>query len=463
MSSFVLLIATPFSVHATATDSNASVNEADTLLSASEISGSSADTLTALFGKSKTRTSRETPQLTDIRLSTTNDQIVFESTLKYTGVEMDLYTSGVLYKNEKTENSGMSNNLVFAEMDDINGLHFVQFKFDKNKSELLIILQFTESKELLSFSIPLTAKTFNDFYNIEENPISGRDLEEKIASLYSASSNLIDAEDNTTEYEWYSSTFITESTNTSSLLRGTFNGWADLFSDLEDGSAILSNHPNVEADFFKGTGWQNDNGWNLPYMVMSYSVPNGSGEYLTQFTLLDVTAQNYPVTSDKYKVALQVKYKSGALVSYNEYTDMLSVVYYDFGLSFNEVYVGIGGLTDNAFFIDRTVSRKFLEEGNLVKAFVTLYPPADAVSSIFDGLTMGTNQPATEIEYFEQTYSAQLDKYQGQIIKGIVASTEGKKLTIPGHLINIGGTLIYDTTLGFSWTLAYKFYCSPFI
>lgn len=461
LSLFLLLVA-PFHINAatTATDSNASVDDTNTLLSVSEISGCSGDTLSDLFSNSQTRASSENPQLTDIRLSIADGQIVLKSILKYNNADIDLYTSGFLYKNKKTDNAGMHNNLVFAEMNDADGIHFVQFKFDKDKSELFIIIQLTKSKELLSFNVPLTTKIFNDFYNIEDNPISGRALEEKIASLYSVSGNLIDAENNVKEYEWTSPIC---STKDAPMPKGTYNGWANLFDDLKDGSAKLSDHPDVEADFFKGTGWQNDNAWNFPYMVMSYSATNGPSEYLTQFTLLDVTAQNYQASDDKYQLALQVKYNSGALVSYDVDTDMLSVLYYDFGLSFNDVYAGIGNLTNNAFFINRTVSRKYLESGNLVKAFVTLYPPAEIASSVLEGLSMGTNQPATEVEYFEQNYSDQLARYQGKIMKVIIATTESNRLTMPGHLINIGGTAKYDTTLGFSWIWQYKFICSPFI
>lgn len=460
--SIFLLFTTPFHANAAtvATGSDASADDANTLLSFTEISGYSGDTLNDLFNDSQTRASNESPRLAGTRMSITDGQVVFESVLSYNNMDIDLYTSGVLYKNEKTDNSGIHNNLVFAEMDDVNGVHFVQVKFDKDKSELLIILQLTETEELLSFCIPLTKDNFNDFYVAENNPISGRDLEEKIASLYSVSGNLIGAEKGIKEYEWSSPAYSTDSTP---MPRGTYNGWANLFNDLKDGSAKLGDHPDVEADFFKGTGWQDDNAWNLPYMVMSYSMENGPSEYLTQFTLLDVTPQNYKTTDDKYQLALQLKYNSGALVSYDIYTDMLTVLYHNFGLSFDEVYVGIGKLTDNAFFINRTVSRKYLESGNLVKAFVTLYTPADIASSVLEGLSMGTNQPATEIEYFEQTFSNQLARYNGKIMKGIVATTEGNRLTMPGHLINIGGIAKYEPTLGFSWTWAYKFYCSYYI
>lgn len=461
VSSLFLLLAAPFHSNAAtaATGSNASI-DANTLLFVNEASGLNGDTLNDLFSSSQTRASSGNPQLTDISLSVEDGLMVFESVLKYNSADIDLSTSGVLYKNEETDNSGIHSNLVFAEMDDTNGIHFVQFKFDKNRSELLIILQFTESKELLSFTIPLTTEDFNVFYNIEDNPISGKELEAKIASLYSISRNLIDTEDNTTVYEWTSPVC---STNSAPMPRGTYNGWAGLFSDLEDGSAKLSNHPDVDADFFKGTGWQHDNAWNLPYMLKSYSTTNGPSEYLTQLTLLDVTAQHYQSTDDKYQLALQFQINSGTLVSYDVYTDMLTVLYYDFGLSLEDVQIGIGKLTDNAFFINRTVSRKYLESGNLVKTFVTLYPPAEIASSVLEGLSMGTNQPATEIQYFEQTFSDQLARYQGEIIKGIVATTESNELTLPGHLINIAGLAKYDPSLGFSFTWQYSFRCFSYI
>lgn len=205
--SFFLLFATSFNAFATATDSNASVNTANvnTLLSVDKISGCSGDDLTALFNTNQARSVDNAPQLTDIKLSIADDQIVFTSTLKHSDIDVDLYTTGDLYKNEKTANSGMYENLVFAEMDDVEGIHFVQFKADKDSSEIFVVLQFIDSKELLSFNIPINTNTFNNIYNIKENSLSGRELEKKIASLNSVSRNLIDAnKENIKEYKWSS-------------------------------------------------------------------------------------------------------------------------------------------------------------------------------------------------------------------------------------------------------------------
>lgn len=456
--SLLLVFSTSSNVFATATDPNAELStDAGALFSVDAISGCSGDDLTSLFDETSARAVDGSPQLTDVEISEANGQLVFDAILKYADIDMRLSSSGDIYKNEKTSNSGTYDDLILAEMADIDGIHFVQFRVDKNKPEIFIVLQLTQSKELLSFNIPIEPDVFNNMYDIADNPLSGKDLEEKIAALYSVSHNLIDAESSTTKYHWSSPVCTTQG---SPIPKGTFNGWADLFKDLKDGSAKLSDHPNVEADLFKGTGWQDDNAWNIPYMVMSYSKPNGPGQYLTQFTLLDIITQDHRLNNDTYKLALQLQYSSGALVKYDEYTDMLTVLYFDFGLSFDHVSVGIGDLTDNAFFINRIVSRKYLEEGNLVKAFITLYPPADSAVSVLEGLSDETNQPATEIRYFPDTLSAQLAKHNGKIIKGIVATSATDRLTLPGHLINIGGDAKYDPTKGFSWMWEYEFSCS---
>lgn len=204
--SLFLVFTTSFHVLANTTDSSVPIStDANTLLSVTEISGYSGDDLASLFDGKTAGMAVDSPRLTDIKLSVANEQIVFASTLKYSDLDVDLYTTGDLYKNEKTVNSGMSENLVFAEMDDVEGIHFVQLKVDKDSSEIRIILQFVDSKKLLSFSIPIDTDTFDDIYNIRENPISGRELEKKIANLYSVSRNLVDAnKENVKEFNWSS-------------------------------------------------------------------------------------------------------------------------------------------------------------------------------------------------------------------------------------------------------------------
>lgn len=435
---------------------NVSMDKGEMVLTIDSANGKCGESLSSLFEDVQLFENSESPSLNNIEFFVSDGRLVFNATLRYSGEDVVLNTSGVLYKNKKTERSGVSDTLILAEMDDTQNFHFAQFRFDKISSALLIVLQDIETKELFSFSIPLSEEELEKIDNIEDSPISGSELDEKIVSLYSISHNLIDAETKTDVYQWQSPEYTPGSFKSP---RASYNGWKELLTDLEDGTAKLGDHPNVNADFFKGNEWQYDNAWNLPYTVTAYSYVNGP-EYLTQFSLIDVTAQDYPVTSNKYFLALQFKVNDGVIVSYNPNTDILTLLYSDLGISFNNVKVGIGKLTNNAFFIDRTVSRRYVEEGNLVRAFVSLYPPADDILNVLEGLSWGTNQPATEVEYFESTYNNQMSRYEGKLVRGIVASSEENRLVLSDHLINVGGNLSYDPLSSFSWYWAYSYSCA---
>ena len=83
---------------------------------------------------------------------------------------------------------------MLAEMNDVDHIHFVQVRFDKERSLLSTVLQSTRDEELFYFETPLEDDTFNELYNLVKNPISEEELEKKILKLYNVSGNLINAE-----------------------------------------------------------------------------------------------------------------------------------------------------------------------------------------------------------------------------------------------------------------------------
>ncbi|AOY76029.1 hypothetical protein [Clostridium formicaceticum] len=147
------------------------------------------------------------------------------------------------------------------------------------------------------------------------------------------------------------------------------------------------------------------------------------------------------------------------IVSYDSYSDTLSVLYYGFGIEFKNYAVGINGLTDKAIFIDRSVNRAYKASGSIVRAAISVFGPADTIYSVFENLFPYTDQSINNKVYFDSTYNAQYERYDGKIIRGVVATTENNYLSSSGHFINVAGTIRYSTSTGTSWFFGYQYDC----
>lgn len=212
---------------------NTSVNT-DIIFEADEVSGTSASSLDALFSKAEVGVhsfaiENET-KLTDIQTIFANETLVFKGILTKSGQQYVLESTGNIYKNEKTENAAIYDTLILTEMSDSENVHFVQLKIDKEKMCIGLILQMTDTKELIKFEFPIDDSLFDSIYNSHENLINGEELEKKIVKLYSVSRNLIDKQETFDEAE-----LVSEEASISSItnsLKGTRYGWKTLIDDL---------------------------------------------------------------------------------------------------------------------------------------------------------------------------------------------------------------------------------------
>lgn len=87
------------------------------------------------------RANSEPVSIENITLEQNGDEIELCGSLIYDGENINFVSSGVLSKNEKTENAGISENLILGDMSDFGNFHFVQLRIDKDSSEMSIILQ----------------------------------------------------------------------------------------------------------------------------------------------------------------------------------------------------------------------------------------------------------------------------------------------------------------------------------
>ncbi|MEW8987265.1 MAG: hypothetical protein AB2401_09740, partial [Bacillus sp. (in: firmicutes)] len=137
----------------------------------------------------------------------------------------------------------------------------------------------------------------------------------------------------------------------------------------------------------------------------------------------------------------------------------LSVLYYGWGIRFQNFAIGINGLTNNGVIIDRSVNRAYESSGSIVRAAISVFSPLNTIVTVFENLMPYENHSINNKVYFDPTYSQQYSRYNGKVIRGIVASTKNNNLTRSGHFINVAGTIRYNTSTGTSWINGFNYYC----
>lgn len=437
-------------------DSNESSAAGGTsVLTVDKLSGASASSVESLFGKNLRAVQGASPELSKLKLSYKDNKLVLQGELKSNNKIINFVSSGDMYKNEKTQNSGTYGNLLLGDMSDFDNIHFVQLRIDKDQSSVMIILQNKDTKQLMKFQTSIDNNVFNKLYDSHKNQLSGTALEKKIIALYSVTHNLVNKD---TSSKAISSISPSVSTNDVHALGTSYSGWAKLISDLNaSGSVNLSNYSNIDSSFFTYNGLRGETKWGTaPYTFASYGGQNGPDDYLHQFALIDITTHSYATgASGQWFTGMQAMYHDGMITDYNVSSNTLSVVYYGAGLRFNQFEIGVGPLTNKAIFINRTVNSQTETYGNWVSAAIALIDPLSTVTDMFQHLAKHVNQDKNSTLLFEETYQSQYEKNNGEVIQGIEDTTGDDFISKSGEYINVYGIIKYNENT--NWTYGYNF------
>lgn len=430
--------------YANTNDSNA------TIFSFEQTIGNSGQTTQELFSEVQPASNESSPILSDVSFSYKNGKLIVTGKLSYKGDDFTLSSSGNIYKNEKTENAGCYDDLVLADMEDFENWHFVQLRIDKNNECIGIILQNVNTKELLQFKTDIDSNQFRTFYNLQDNTIKGIDLEHKIINLFDVSKNLID---NDVAEKGHFSYIAPASSEVSVEPTATYAGWLAMINQLHSsGSVNLSTQSNIQASMFDGSGWQTeapDEPSVNDYVFVTYSKPNGTGEYLAQFGLVQFLSGSNEVNHNDYMAFTQVNYIDGMICTYTNYNDTLSVKWYDSGIEFEKVKLAIGDFDTDVFFKNRTAAGVFQESGSIIRAAIAL-SPAGEIYDIWEHLSGHEVVDKDYVAYFEQSYEAQKDAHNGKLIQGISAEFIDSKIVTAGQRYVLQG-LVYLPSFTHWW------------
>ena len=235
-----------------------SVNNIGTIF-VDEWFGTKATSLDALFHAYQTRGADEDVEMTNVKIAVEANQIKFSGTLLHNGRSLIIDTEGNICKNEPTERMVLCDTLILGEMADVNNIHFVQLRIDKDTTApfMSIVLEDTDTDELLYFQTAIDLALFDELYSISQNSLKGTALEEKFIKLYSVAANLTTPPSNRAQH--YVTSEI-QTTNDMEPLATSFAGWSKLIDDLKaQGSVKHSDYANIiDTSVFKGNGWTFD-------------------------------------------------------------------------------------------------------------------------------------------------------------------------------------------------------------
>lgn len=383
--------------------------------------------------------------INNVKLYATSEQYILEGNMEINNKDIDFKFSGNLYKNVGLENCSTSGDLVLGEFIDNGNYHIAQFKIEKEYSRIVLILQEKNSLKLYQFNLNIDNQIFNEISNSIKNNIQDELLEKKIISLYSVRSNLINKSDAEDSKKFSGSGKMSEG---ASYAAKDFSGWNKLIKDLNaKGSVKLSNYDNIDASYFKGGGWKHDiKKSGAQYAFSIYSSANGSSEYISQFTLIDVVSHVYDTGSNELfyikNMELYFSFVDGMMVTYNKNTDILKVKFYGMGLSLSNVKLAIGNLPQEGFMISRKVNISGEQSPNVLRAAIGLYDVGEKFVNIFEHLQPYESQKLESVKLFEDTYEAQWNKY-GKIIRAIATDSGANKITKKNHYVYIQGDASY--------------------
>lgn len=448
---------------ATASDCLLSIEES--ILRSSQVNGVSGRTTEELFSYNQERTLSPEYRLSEVALGERNGKLIFQAKLQGESGEVELNSTGILYKNTGTETEKAYENVLLAEMEDSGNIHFVQLRIDKEYKKILLTLQEKDSFTLMYFEIPITDAIFEGFGETVQNELVAEELEEKMRELYIINRNILNRVDDSSSQREMSALESSQDELVEMQTR-SYNGWQNLIRDLDRyGRVNLNNYSgSVDTSFFKGGGWHYDDVWGVaPYSFVSYSGSNGASEYMTQFALMDITHENNSSASTDgihgiWNLGICANYISGMTVSYNRYTGILSV-HDRVGIWFDNYRVGMNGLKNKAVFIRRLVEEESSSGSNVVRAAISVFSPFVTLSNVFQNLREHTYQEKSYTQSFDGTYERQYNKYGGKVIRGIMSETLDRRLKYPGHKIGVSGRAIYKLSLGSYVYFGYTYRC----
>ncbi|WP_353093532.1 hypothetical protein [Tissierella praeacuta] len=227
-----------------------------------------------------------------------------------------------------------------------------------------------------------------------------------------------------------------------------FRDWDTFFSDLEkDGEVKLSDY-HVEKKIFNYSGWENLQGDG--FEISAYTTRNGPDELLIHIGFMDFVAHETKIYGN-----IQVEIVNGMILSYDKYTDIVSVMNYNWAPQYSNVELGLGKLKNESVFIRRLTSGSMGRRPRYLDAMSAMVHYLSTPNDIWNALNTHETQDYESAFIYVNSYNGQKEKYNNKVVRAISINSGSGYLTMKGEYFLLEGQ-IYNHTYDWRWVYRAK-------
>jgi len=392
--------------------------------------------------------------LNELKVNQEDGIIKGEGSITRNGIETHLVLDGVLYPvNGRGYYAG---NLVLGDIKATKDYNVLQFRIENKVNDAAleqyhgesaifsIVLEDKKTGEWLRFQEVIDHQVFEIFYqgsnvamakmNMNEDEVAKKiipllNMHNKAEHGDQIPKSVQIIENGKADTDGHITVDTPITTQSWAEIPVNFNELNRLLEDLKDpytNRVNLSDYSLPES-LFKGSGWKKyvsvvtSPGWNY----YAYSVGQTTNT-ITQITVFQHDSEfkgwrkNENGYNNDFDIALS--YIHGMILEYDHYSKELRVMYYDLGLTLQDLQIVQGGLEDRNIYIAQTMYGRNLtrSSGNLISYFISLIPYGDKVVDLWETLTHSKNEELGQRERFiGSTYEEQIQMHNGKVYRSV--------------------------------------------
>ncbi|MDR3628329.1 MAG: hypothetical protein P4L45_15910 [Ignavibacteriaceae bacterium] len=337
----------------------------------------------------------------------------------------------------------------------------------KNQNVISLMIEDTSNGNLYYIQGVLSNDVYNSLLGLSKNLITNMEssnilnkdqINEKTMSLMNYGCRFIKRQkinDSLNTYNFNFSGKESASYNTTSLTQTPIsesNKTASVsYSELSNFLSDMETYKTESPSYYSSDicSLMQSTGWNFYYQLNQnprfyyalYGEQNG-WKYDIQISMFDVV---FNTSNQKYP-SVQSQLKYGAVLEYDTYSNQYKLVYLNAGIWQSNLKEEIYGPTGNNIFYSRTLYGSLESPPSLFNNVISLIPYASNIYDAWQNLTTYQNSPLGQKFTWDDTIAEQEQRWNGDVVRGIVGDFSGAMIKKEGEYALIEG----DTSLSCS-------------